>query len=248
MSQAPASTRRVTRHSSRVSDVGISSLATPSTAHSFVGITPSPSATIAQLLRRNAELEAQNTLLQVREQTANAHAVYMAQQAAVYKYRLNHQAKKQDGEDRRIHTQSRVITSVEGREEAAQEKQRKQRDKVDSEKKGKEKEKEDILRRGKQKETQDCFTGALTTNNKSQLEDICAALEIPYDGTVKVLQIRLKAHFDANPELKQHERYKGLFSRGNKRATRSFELDENGASASGLSSVQPPSNRPRLET
>jgi SAP domain-containing new25 len=57
------------------------------------------------------------------------------------------------------------------------------------------------------------FTGALTTKPKPDLQDVAQALGLPTTGGKKDLLERITHYFDANPDLQNTSRYKGLFNR-----------------------------------
>jgi hypothetical protein len=57
------------------------------------------------------------------------------------------------------------------------------------------------------------FTGSLTSKNKSDLQEIAAAIELSEDGTKNVLIARINAFFNTNPSLRNTARFVGLFNR-----------------------------------
>ncbi|KAJ3845673.1 hypothetical protein EV368DRAFT_90302, partial [Lentinula lateritia] len=58
------------------------------------------------------------------------------------------------------------------------------------------------------------------------IEDIAFSLGLDIDATAIVLKIRIDAHFNATPSLKQDPRYMGLFTRKRKRAPVLSENDD----------------------
>ncbi|KAJ3756710.1 hypothetical protein EV360DRAFT_71765, partial [Lentinula raphanica] len=160
------------------------------------------------------------TLLKAQRDAAQVHAVFAGQQYSVYKHRYNEKNKKKDN-SRRVSTSARILTSEQGRMEIEEDAIRRADKKKADEEKQKQKSVNlhaDIVRRAKQERLSSVFSGNINTMSKSKLVDIAFALKVPYDDTTaEVLCIRLKAHFDANEELKKHPRYIGLFERTRKR-------------------------------
>ncbi|KAF8489006.1 hypothetical protein F5888DRAFT_1638814 [Russula emetica] len=56
------------------------------------------------------------------------------------------------------------------------------------------------------------FRGSLTSKNKGDLQEIAGILFLSEDGTVKDLQARIIAHFDAHPDLRDSPMFTGLFN------------------------------------
>ncbi|KAJ4486601.1 hypothetical protein C8J55DRAFT_558596 [Lentinula edodes] len=84
---------------------------------------------------------------------------------------------------------------------------------------------DDVCRQAKEKEGTE-FEGSLNSKNKIELEDIAFSLGLDIDATAIVLKIRIDAHFNATPSLKQDPRYVGLFTRKRKRAPVPSENDD----------------------
>ncbi|KAE9393576.1 hypothetical protein BT96DRAFT_923982 [Gymnopus androsaceus JB14] len=207
-SSSTSMTRLQTRQSSRVS-------ITPTP------ITPTPSFSSRPTLRdisaarRIAELEKELAVMKAERDAANVHAVISGQEVAIWKHRFNKKAEKKDT-TKRFPTDARILTSREGKKEAvadAAKKAAKKKAEAERKKKKQDTEREDILRHAVQESESTAFSGSLTSKNKRDLIDIAFSLDIETDGaSLNVLHVRLNAHFDANPSLKENPRYIGLFS------------------------------------
>jgi hypothetical protein len=57
------------------------------------------------------------------------------------------------------------------------------------------------------------FRGSLTSKNKGDLQEIAGVLGLSEDGTMKDLQARIAAHFDAHSDLRESPLFTGLFNR-----------------------------------
>ncbi|KAG1748933.1 uncharacterized protein EDB91DRAFT_1311963, partial [Suillus paluster] len=57
-----------------------------------------------------------------------------------------------------------------------------------------------------------CFTGLFSAKNKDDLIDIAGALQISTAGTKPELLKAIKEYFESHPELKNDERFVGLFA------------------------------------
>ncbi|KIK05054.1 hypothetical protein K443DRAFT_4067 [Laccaria amethystina LaAM-08-1] len=88
------------------------------------------------------------------------------------------------------------------------------------------------------------FKGALGSKNKTELEDIADALELPIDGTKEDLKGHINAYFEHNPSKKEDPRYVGIFnsSRGQKRAA----PPNKNSSGRLATTAEPPTQRRRL--
>ncbi|KAJ3983045.1 hypothetical protein F5890DRAFT_1525767 [Lentinula detonsa] len=173
---------------------------------------------IADLLRDNAILKAERDV-------ANAHAVIAGQEAALWKYKCNKKAQKANA-PKRIHTNSRVVTSEEGQREIAEDaavKAAKQKAENEKLRKKKDLERADILRRAEQEREQIAYTGTLKSQKtKANLVDIAFSLQLPVEprDTVSDIIQMLEKHFDEFPLLKQDPRYIGIFTRKRKHSGR----------------------------
>ena len=56
------------------------------------------------------------------------------------------------------------------------------------------------------------FSGALSTESKADLEDIAAALAIPFDGTKQEISSRIGEYLDTHSQLACNARFSGLFA------------------------------------
>ncbi|KAF9068214.1 hypothetical protein BDP27DRAFT_1422096 [Rhodocollybia butyracea] len=157
----------------------------------------------------------------------------------MWKHKFNNKSQKKDS-SKRFHTDARILTSMEGKELAAAETERKvQKKNAETEraKKRKEMETADILRRAEQQRDNSTFSGTIQSKTKPHPIDLAVALGLEYEGaSVDVLRVRINTHFNANLELKLNPRYIALFTRKRKHAG-----DENDdPRASLLSSIHPP--------
>ncbi|KAJ3715225.1 hypothetical protein DFJ43DRAFT_1160523 [Lentinula guzmanii] len=167
--------------------------------------------------------------LQAERDAAAVHAVLAGQEAAVYKHRLNKRDKK-DETSKRFATDARIVTSREGKLQAKREaakKAAKQKAEEEKRKRKKDSEREDILRRAAQERDRTAFTGNIKSKSKHELQDILCALGLNADGTVAVLQVRINAHFDATPSLKESPQYVALFKTSRKRKHGADDDSEN---------------------
>ncbi|KAJ3981947.1 hypothetical protein F5890DRAFT_1476563 [Lentinula detonsa] len=163
---------------------------------------------IVDLRRRVLVAEGNTLTLQAERDAAMVHAVLAGQEAAVYKHCLNKRNQKKDS-SKCFATDARVVTSREGKQQAKAEAAKKAaKKKVDDErqKRKKDLEREDILRRAAQEKESAAFSGSIKSKSKRELQDILFALGLEADGTVAVLQVRINAHFDATPSLKENPR------------------------------------------
>jgi hypothetical protein len=112
-------------------------------------------------------------------------------------------------------TNARMLTSDEGLRLAEEQ---------EEERRAKKQKKEEITQRREDKAAErrrqradrdpsEPFRGALTSKNKGDLQEIAGVLCLSEDGTVKDLQARIIAHFDAHPDLRDSPRFTGLFNR-----------------------------------
>ncbi len=137
---------------------------------------------------------------------------------------LQNEKRKNNQQDGRVTKQpklnvkARVLTSAEGKQLAAEKD-------VEQAAKAQKKKEADLRRKAQETERQQQrtqhpdqpFTGSLTSKNKSDLQEIAAAIELSEDGTKNVLIARINAFFDTNPSLRDAARFVGLFNHVSKR-------------------------------
>lgn len=177
-------------------------------------------ALVAQAERDAAEAECD---------AATVHAILAGQELAIYKHRLNTKEKKKKDGSKRFLTTSWIITSREDKKQAAEEAARRaEKKKVEDGRKKRKKiqEQEDILRRAAQEKESTAFSGQLNSKSKRELQDILFALGLDSEGTIPVLHVRINAHFNATPELKEDPRYIGLFTKPTHKRKRTMEDDD----------------------
>ncbi|KAJ4466958.1 hypothetical protein C8R41DRAFT_925924 [Lentinula lateritia] len=158
-----------------------------------------------ELMRRVADLEHDLAITKAERDAATVYAVCSGQEASIYKHRLNSRKNKKDS-SKRFPTLARVVTSRDGRIQAKEDDVRRQaKVQADEERarKKKDKERDDIIRRAAQEKEGTEFKGSLNSKNKTELEDIAFSLGLDIDATAIVLKIRIDAHFNATPSLKQ---------------------------------------------
>ncbi|KAF5387436.1 hypothetical protein D9757_007787 [Collybiopsis confluens] len=172
----------------------------------------------ALLKQHSADLEQELEELRGQRDAAQTHAVFAGQQASLFQYKFNEKVKKKTS--RRVRTSARIFTTDEGRADLAQSAAAKAIKDNQVLKKLKKKDdtfRADIIRRAEQDRLGTEFLGNMNQFSKPALVDIANAVKIPHKGALVDLRTRLKAHFDANPELKTDRRYIGLFKRSRKR-------------------------------
>ncbi|KAJ7086160.1 hypothetical protein B0H15DRAFT_782325 [Mycena belliarum] len=138
---------------------------------------------------------------------------------AIQKRKLN----ERDGRSskrRKLNVEARVLTSAEGKRLAAEkdaERAKKVQKKADGAQRRREKENcRDQNRRNWDPTT--IFTGILSAKAKGDLMDIAWSLRLAEDGTKAVLLDRINSYFDSHPAARESSTYRGLFSRGGRRA------------------------------
>lgn len=179
--------------------------------------------------RRALVAEGKALVLQAERDAATVHAVLAGQEAAVFKYRLNSHDKRKDG-SKCFATDARIVTSREGKRQAKEEAAKKAAKKKaddDRTQKRKDVEWDDIIRHAAQEKDGTAFLGTIKSKSKRELQDILFALGLAADGTIPVLKIRINAHFEATPLLKEDPCYVGLFSTTRKRKRRVDDDAEN---------------------
>ncbi|KAJ4497359.1 hypothetical protein C8R41DRAFT_917726 [Lentinula lateritia] len=193
-----------------------------------ISLTPAPSipgpsgshfhATISlweiELMCRVADLERDLAITKAERDAATVYTVYSSQEASIYKHHLNSHTNKKDT-SKRFPTLACVVTSRDGRIQAKEDDVRRQAKVQANEEraqKKKDKERDDIIRRAAQEKEGTEFEGSLNSKNKTELEDIAFSLGLDIDATAIILKIRIDAHFNATPSLKQDPQYMGLFT------------------------------------
>jgi hypothetical protein len=119
---------------------------------------------------------------------AEVHAIMAMCEATCYKCYLNSKKKSKDTTDatsaRRFHTSSRVVTNDQGLDDAWEDRRKQnaaKKKKDDCIMKKAAKEREDLRRRVVEGSTR-VFSGTLNSMNKTELEDLADALDLPIDG------------------------------------------------------------------
>jgi hypothetical protein len=170
------------------------------------------------------QLENDNTVLQSRVATLEAHCALALSEIQDLKRRAN----AKDGRARKrqkLYVDARCLTSEEGlrlaqEQQALKEAQDRKKREAQEQRAAKEAER-DRLRL--ERSPDEPFTGALTTKAKPDLQDVAQALGLLITGSKKDLLERITHHFDENPNLRNAPHYEGLFSRSRRRPAR----DEN---------------------
>jgi hypothetical protein len=157
--------------------------------------------------------------VQAERDAAETHAIFAQREAAVYKYCLEKRMTKQSQQTRRLHTQSRIVTSAEGRTQAIETRtirEAKEKEAADKLARKETAEAENHVRRNTQGHSI-VFTGSLGTKNKTQLGDLASALALSLEGTKADFVERITKHFEENPDLKLQDRFVGIFNRSRQR-------------------------------
>ncbi len=134
----------------------------------------------------------------------------------------NARAAKKSGKAK-LNADARTLTSAEGLRLAEERDALASAKEQERETRNQEREEQERLaqeRRVAERDTM-VFTGAITSKNKSQLKDLAWALGLTMDGTNAELQTRINAHFDSNPEKREHPQFIGIFQRGRAAASSS---------------------------
>ena len=193
-----------------------------------------------QQFYHNPPLFARIRFLEERVEKLTAHAKMSNFELQNLKYQLNHRT-GQASKRRKLNVEARVLTSAEGRqlaEEKEAEKTAKEQKKKEAEQRRKEKEVEWIqLRFNRPPDAP--FTGSLTSKNRPDLQEIAGALGLPETGIKEALIRGIKAHFDANPSLRDLQRFSGLFNRATRRRPLEAENQPHIASTSCSTLPQP---------
>ncbi|KAJ3804661.1 hypothetical protein F5876DRAFT_82786 [Lentinula aff. lateritia] len=180
-----------------------------------------------KLMCQVADLERNLAITKAGCDAATVYAVCSSQEASIYKHHLNSCTNKKDA-SKRFPTLACVVTSRDGRIQAKEDdvcRQAKVQADKERARKKKDKERDDIICRAAQEKEGTEFEGSLNSKNKTELQDIAFSLGLDIDATAIVLKIRIDAHFNTTPSLKQDPRYVGLFTRKRKRAPVPSEND-----------------------
>lgn len=171
---------------------------------------------------------------------ATAHAILCGREVQTLKTKMNAKAANADKQQGRLTLiGGHVVTTSEGRQVAADQKQAKvdKLAKTALTKQKKDDEKSAIHAR-RQKDGRDgmLFSGALQTQKRAVLADVAWTLGLEETGTRDDLISRINVHFKSHPDLRESPRYHGLF----KRAGRPVSAPTAAASQQGVSAeVQP---------
>ncbi|KAJ6576707.1 hypothetical protein DFH09DRAFT_1452432, partial [Mycena vulgaris] len=177
-----------------------------------------------------AKMKAKHAHLRKQRDEAATYAILAGDHIKTLQGQLN--AKKKDkGGQHVVHTQSRILTTAEGRTAAQQQKDA--RDEKSEKAAQSQIRKDDAAaatrsRRAELGPAGMSFSGALKQQKAPDLKDIAWALALDEVGTREVLIARIGAYFDApaNAALKTDKRYIGLFARKRKRGAAHSDEDE----------------------
>lgn len=174
----------------------------------------------ATVEKRDATIESLKK--QVKEANSSAqemrvHAIFSQREYEKLQKKISTSTKKKK---RRFNPKATTLTKGEGLQIVKEVERRKQ------EKKDKEAaRKEQSEQRAKERETartaaaaSGTFFGALSSKSKPDLEDIAAALGLPFDSMKAELTRTIRDHLDHHPELADNERFLGLFTSIRRRA------------------------------
>jgi hypothetical protein len=166
---------------------------------------------------RADDFQEQKTLLQDRLDEITTHAILAARHIHALQAKLNSKVDKR-GHHRVVHIGSRIISTQEGRAEAAKQKAAREvkAQKAEESQRRKDKAKADMrTRRAQEGRLGMMFTGTLSTQRRTALQDIAWTLGLSEDGTRDDLITRIKAFFDKeeNRHLFEDQRYSGLFTK-----------------------------------
>lgn len=219
-----------------------------STAPTILKHMATPSEKLALAEAEISRLREENADLTYDRDSAAAHAIFAQDMFQAAQNRLNAKVKKKDGEGRRMRTTSQILTSAAGLAEWDEEKKRRAEKKSKDEAAASRKMAAEAATKARREvvgNTQ-VFTGSLGGKKKEEVEDIAIALGLPVSGTKDTLVQRISAHLGSHPELKDNDRFVGLFmslARGSKRTAHTAGLDTLPAAPTSSSSV--PGQTPR---
>ncbi|KAJ7026494.1 hypothetical protein C8F04DRAFT_1238600 [Mycena alexandri] len=203
---------------------------------------------IAYYRARNQKLKVQRSLAREQRDSAASHAILAGELIRTLKGQLNAKKSKAHGTSGRIvHTESRIITTTEGRAAAATQKEA--RDQRDAAAVKRQEKKDDAAaasraRRADLTAARMTFTGTFKQQKLGELQDLAWALGLEEKGTKGVLLERIQGHFalPANAALQGDKRYVALFGK-RKRTDDTSDSDEPVAGPSTISSQRSPQRR-----
>jgi len=203
------------------------------------------------LKKRVGQLEHENKRLRTERNEACAHGAILFHEFASLKRKMNAKS-NQPKKKRKLNTNARFLSSEEGLAEA------KEADRLRAEK---EKKKQDAAMKRAAEEvvrlqnrlTLDPdmpFTGALSSKNKTQLQNVAFTLHLPIGNklTKEQLTSSINEHFDKNPTLKTSPRYEQIFNSRRRAAPPPPSAPQPLASSSQHNVLQPNSNAVNLPT
>ncbi|KAM6490911.1 hypothetical protein JOM56_013615 [Amanita muscaria] len=218
----------VSRHSSRLSNISFSS-----SRENLVKELEYARGRLQDAEAELHELKSENEQLRNLNSAAETHCHFAHKMLEDSQRKLNEKSTTRSKGAKKISSMSRVLTTEEGRAELrqleVQEEEQRQQEVIKQKKKADEE--LERQRRRVQQEQSAVFSGTLHNKKKEELSDIAACLRLDDQGTVAALVERIKTFFDANPAIRQSERYARLRLdrsrlRGTKR-TAHEQLDDN---------------------
>ena len=144
---------------------------------------------------------------------SNAHCTTIHRELDHVRRQLDHATKKKERGSKKI--KARFLTSRSLRAEFDKEDaERKERERVAKEKsRQKEAERVEINRQIMADGRDRIFTGSISSYKKKDIQGLALALGLADTGTVEELKTWIAAKFDEHPELKENDRFVGLFTR-----------------------------------
>lgn len=144
-----------------------------------------------------------------------AHCTMLEMENKNLKRKVNQQDNARSNKKRKVVTNARMLTSDEGLR-LAEEQEEEQRIKKQKKKENVQQREDKAAERRQQRAARDPsepFRGSLASKNKGDLQEIAGVLHLSEDGTMKDLQARIVAHFDAHSNLRDSPLFNGLFNR-----------------------------------
>jgi hypothetical protein len=165
------------------------------------------------------------------------------------KRKVNEKDNARSNKKHKVVTNPRMLTSDEGLrlvEEQEEEQRIKKQKKKEAVQRREDKAAESQQQRA-HRDPHEPFRGSLTSKSKGDLQEIACVLGLSEDSTVKDLQARIVAHFDAHSHLRDAPLFTGLFNRTHTSRPNTTNLNN----ASTVTDTQPmlsESHRPALTT
>jgi hypothetical protein len=188
---------------------------TPTPNHTHPPLPRSLPATVPPHRFYGSETFAYITHLEKKVDFYKSHCTMLEMENQNLKRKVNKQDNARSNKTRKVVTNARMLTSDEGlrlAEEQEKEQQDKKKKKEENTQRREDKAAEQRRLRAA-RDPSEPFRGSLTSKNKGDLQEIAGILGLSKDGTVKNLQARIIAHFDAHPDLRDDPLYTGLFNR-----------------------------------